>query len=172
MAIFGPKIYVLFVNDPELSQGILSSSYSYIFPDLYLKRGQAYIEELMQSGKLSPNFLSAARELSELGRNTLFRGIRPSQLRILIETGNTKRSENVSDAEAEKLAKYGLNPERVMYASPYLDKGWEYAAKFNPSILVLYHKDRFEEVHDFDYLYMLKHGDFQSAIKGIVRFLW
>ena len=173
MLWFGPKKFKLIVHDKELEKEIRKNSYHYIV-DLALKNGLPCVAELIQQGKLSPNFLKATVQLIELGKgDTLYRGIKKGYYRDFLKYGNTKTSENISEIEAYKFKKYGLDPSQVLYADTHLSKAWETVEKENPSIIILYDENKLEQIpHIMWYAYKLKEGEnFKDAVKAYV-ILW
>tara|TARA_B100001971_G_C18144957_1_gene512538 strand:- start:99 stop:542 length:444 start_codon:yes stop_codon:yes gene_type:complete len=114
MLWFEPKKFKLVINDKEIEKEVRNNSYSYI-TNLLTEKGPTFIAELIQQNKLSPNFFRATWQLLQLGsNNTLFRGIDKRNYGDFLRYGNDKTPENISEHEAEKLRKYGLNPSEVL----------------------------------------------------------
>ena len=168
MAWFDSKRIIITIRDKEIEKNVRKDSYRYLAELAYVK-GLDYIKELIKQEKLSENVIHALARLIDLEKGALFRGIHVRNFEYFLRHGNDKTSENVSDIEAWKLKKLGLDPSEVIYATPNLEKAWEYVRRENPSIVVLYDGGKFERVPGEFYLFRIKKGeDFRNAVKAFV----
>jgi hypothetical protein len=129
--------------------------------------GMEYLEKLVLEGKLEPNFMEKFKKISEktVGKKLIYRGVTYHDYKnYFLAYGNTRTAKNVSIKEKIVFRKNGIKPEDTIYASEFISKAWDFAAKENPSVIIVYNPDMLKhlafKIEDMGgtYLYMLKKG--------------
>ncbi len=184
MLWFGPKKYKFVIRNKELTEGVRSNGFSFLldFHHQHQYNPQSGVNEhfyefygrMIKEGALNSQFLDNYQKISTLKSDylsigLLYRGINPKEYKLYLKYGNTKQDSNISTTERARLQKLGLKPEEVMYAWVGEYKAWEFAGKYNPSIVIIYDPTFFEKIDSETFLYKIKPGfRFKDAVKAYI----
>lgn len=123
---------------------------------------------------ISSDFMRFYFWLSERQHRVVFRGVSHHGYKLIAQHGNDKTMQNSSEPEIMLLRQFGLRPEDIIYAAPYMHKAWEFvrdAAKHEePGILLIYDVEKLQQVPDKFYMFKLKpqYHTFLQALEAVV----
>ncbi len=99
---------------------------------------------LVEKNYINDNWIVAYDFYEKASDSSLFRGINPAVYSVFLKDGTDRNTLEGHDLEFEKLE---IPKTDLLWASGYLLKAWEYARKFNPSIIAIYDRKFFKQIY-------------------------